>query len=111
MCFNGDMTTTKRIPNNQCENTSAGRARKGQVIRLKNFAPTWDDQADLPWDEREFTRKSTDYLVLKVETVQSYSGRRFVTSYRLTLVEVANPGDPRTLTLSSSVRILVVPEA
>lgn len=104
------MTTTKRTPNNKCENTSAGKARKGQIIRLKNFAPTWDDQAELPWDQREFTHKSTDYLVLEVNTVQTHNGRRFVTSYQLTLVEVANPGDPRTVTLASPVRILVVPE-
>jgi len=94
----------------QYENVSAGKARKGQTIRLKNFAPVWDDQAGLPWDEQEFSRKSTDYLVLGVDTVNTYSGRRWSTSYRLTLVEVANPGEPRTLTLASSVRILMVPE-
>lgn len=111
MCFNGGMTTTKRVPNSKCENVSSGKAQKGHTIRLKNFAPAWDDQADLPWDQQEFSRKSVDYLVLKVDTVQTYGGRRWSTSYRLTLVEVANPGDPRTLTLASSVRILVVPEA
>lgn len=80
------------------------------TIRLKNFAPVWDDQADLPWNEQEFARKSTDYLVLRTKAIQTHNGRRFVTWYQLTLVEVANPGEPRTLTLSSSVRILVVPQ-
>lgn len=104
------MATTKRIPNTKCENLSAGKARKGDTIRLKNFAPTWDDQADLAWDQKEFSRKGTDYLVLGVDTIQTYGGRRWSTSYQLSLVEVANPGDPRTLTLASSVRILLVPK-
>jgi hypothetical protein len=105
---------TKRTPNTACENISAGKVRRGHTIRLKNFTPAWDDQAERPWDEKEFSRKSVDYLVTRTAIIHNSAGRRMTTSYQLHLAEVlsgdAQPYAPaRSLTLSSSVRILLVP--